>query len=87
MIMSHEVPEQHIRLPDKAIAALLGISLDEYLALSHKPLQEFRDMSGRIIEFYMHVSPNNDQKVLNKLKIDHSNFVRFRPEEVYRFYA
>ena len=41
------VPEQNIRLPDSAIAQLLGLSLNEYHKLSHMPLEDFRDIDAR----------------------------------------
>lgn len=80
------VPEQNIRLPDSAIAQLLGLSLNEYHKLSHMPLEDFRDIEGRIISFSMHISPNNDQDLLQKLNLDRSNFVRFKAEEVLSYY-
>lgn len=80
------VPEQNIRLPDSAIARLLGLSLDEYHKLSHKPMEDFRDSEGKVIAFQMHISPNNDQNILDKLNLDHSNFVRFKAEEVFAYY-
>lgn len=80
------VPEQNIRLPDSAIAQLLGLSLDEYHKLNHKPMEDTRDKEGKIIAFHMHISPNNDKNILDKLNLDHSNFVRFKAEEVYSYY-
>lgn len=80
------VPEQQIRLPDSAIAQLLGLSLGEYHKLSHRPMEDFKDMEGRVIAFFMHISPNNDKDILAKLKLDHSNFVRFKAEEVFSYY-
>lgn len=80
------IPEQHIRLPDSAIAQLLGLSLTEYHKLSHRPMEDFRDIEGRIIAFSMHISPNNDRDILAKLNLDRSNFVRFKAEEVFPYY-
>ncbi|PSK94619.1 hypothetical protein [Taibaiella chishuiensis] len=80
------VPEQQIRLPDSAIAQLLGLSLGEYHKLSHRPMEDFKDIEGRVIAFFMHISPNNDKDILAKLKLDHSNFVRFKAEEVFSYY-
>lgn len=80
------IPEQNIRLPDSAIAQLLGLSLTEYHKLSHKPMEDFRDVEGRVIAFHMHISPNNDKDILDKLKLDHSNFVRFKAEDVFPYY-
>lgn len=87
MERENTVPEFRIRLPDKAIAALLGLSLTEYLLLSHRPIEAFTDINGNIIEFYIHVSSNNNPGILQKLNMDKSNFVRFAPEEVYRMYV
>lgn len=82
-----EVPEYRIRLPESAIANLMGLALTEYLALSHKPLEAFKDITGKIVEFYIHVSSNNDPKILDKLNLDSSNFVRFKPEMIYGSYV
>lgn len=87
MERKEEVPEFRIRLPDQVIAGLLGLTLTEYLLLSHKPIEAFTDLNGNITEFYIHVSANNSPDVLKKLKLDKSNFVRFRPEEVYQMYV
>lgn len=82
-----EIREQEVRLSDKAMAELLGLSHSEYLALSHRPIEALEDMNGKVLEFYIHVSPNNEPHILNKLNIDRNNFVRFKPEEVYSYYA
>jgi hypothetical protein len=85
MYVERGISEQknQLRLSDKAMAALLGLSLSEYLILSHRPLEAFEDINGNVLEFYIHVSPNNEAHILNKLKIDRNNFVRFTPEEIY----
>lgn len=87
MYTERGTPEQMIRLSDKAMAALLGLSHSEYLSLSHRPIEMLEDINGNVLEFYIHISPNNEQHILNKLKIDRNNFVRFTPEEVYNHYA
>ena len=81
-----EISEQkkQVWLSDSAMATLLGLSLNEYLKLSHRPIEALEDINGNVLEFYIHVSPNNEPGILGKLKIDRSNFVRFTPEEVYR---
>ncbi len=81
------IPEYRVRLPDIEIARLLGISITDYVNLSHRPLEAFTDTQGNVIEFYIHVSSNNDPRLLSKLNLDKSNFVRFKPEEVYSRYV
>jgi len=66
------------------MAQLLGISVGEYLKLDHRPLQAYYSPDGKLNEFFIYVSPHNDPRVLNKMLVDKSNFVRFRPEEIYR---
>lgn len=75
--------KNQVWLSDRAMAGLLGLSLNEYLTLSHRPIEALEDINGNVLEFYIHVSPNNEPDVLGKLKIDRNNFVRFTPEEVY----
>jgi hypothetical protein len=87
MKRDEKVPEFRIRLPDKAIASLLGLTLSEYLLLSHKPIEAFTDINGEVTEFYIQVSPNNDPDILEKLPLDKSGFVRFKPPEVYALYV
>lgn len=87
MYNKNEIREQEVRLSDKAMAELLGLSYNEYLALSHRPIEALEDINGKVVEFYIHVSPNNEPHILNKLNIDRNNFVRFKPEEVYSHYA
>jgi hypothetical protein len=82
-----EIREQEIRLSDKAMAELLGLSHNEYLTLSHRPIEALEDINGNVLAFYIHISPNNKPHILNKLKIDRNNFVRFKPDEVYSHYA
>jgi hypothetical protein len=82
-----QVSEHQVRLTDQSIASLLGISLEEYLSLSHKPIQAYTDINGEVTEFYIHVSTNNNPRILSKLNLDKSNFIRFKPEEVYRMYV
>jgi hypothetical protein len=89
MYIEREISEEKNRLwlTNKAMAALLGLSLTEYHTLSHRPLEALGDMNGNVLEFYIHISPNNKPHILNKLKIDRNNFVRFTPEEVYNHSA
>jgi hypothetical protein len=74
--------EYRSRLPDWLIARLLGLGLKEYLNLAHRGLQEFKDLNGNVVEYYIHISSNNDPAVLGRLNIDRSNFARFRPEQI-----
>ena len=78
------IPDYRAKLNEKAMAKLLGITVAEYQSLSHKPIEAYTDISGNITEFYIHVSTNNDPGLLSKLHRDESNFIRFKPEEVYR---
>lgn len=70
------------KLSDESIVKILGITLEEYKTLSHKPLKAFLDLRGNIREYYMQISTNNNPEVLKKLSIDKRNLVRFRPEDV-----
>ncbi len=70
------------KLSDESIVKILGITLEEYKALSHKPLKTFLDLQGNIREYYIQVSTNNDPEVLKKLSMDKRNLVRFKPEDV-----
>lgn len=72
------------QLTKEAIAGLLKIPVTEYHHLSHKPLQAFCDLKGKVIEFYIHISSNNHPQILNKLQLDKRNFVCFLPEQVYK---
>jgi hypothetical protein len=87
MYAERETPEQKIHLSDQAMASLLGLSHSEYLTLSHRPMEALEDINGKVLEFYIHISPNNEPHILNKLKIDRNNLVRFKPEEVHSHYA
>lgn len=84
---THVTPDYKVRLTDKAIARLLGITMDEYHILSHRPIEANTDIKGEITEFYIHISSNNTPELLSKLNCDASNFVRFKPEEVYALYV
>jgi len=81
------IPEYRIRLTDASIATLLGISVEEFHSLNHRPIEAYEDENGNIMEFYILVSSNNDPDLLSKLNSDSSNFIRFKPEDVYRLYV
>jgi hypothetical protein len=83
MYLERKTREQEIRLPDKAMAALLGLSLGEYQTLSHRPLEILEDIHGNVLEYHIHISPNNEPHILNKLKVDRNNIIRLKPEEVH----
>lgn len=87
MFTKPDVPEYRVRLTDFAIAKLLGVSLEEYGQLNHRPIEAFTDPQGNITEFYIRVSTNNSSRLLNKLNLDKSNFVRFNPEQVFKMYV
>ena len=82
MLTRQESAEQKIRLPDKAMAHLLGISVAEYQHLSHKPLQASKDAKGNIIEFFMQISNNNVPEVMAKISPGIGNIVWFDRHEV-----
>lgn len=83
MYLERKIREHEIRLPDKAMAALLGLSLSEYHSLSHRPMETLEDIHGNVLEYYIHISPNNEPYILNKLRIDRNNMVKLKPEEVH----
>jgi len=75
------------RIPDHAIAKLLGLSLEEYHNLNHLPLEAETDSTGEVIGFKMRVSSGNSQNLLSKLNVDKNFIVKLRPEQVYRYYG
>jgi hypothetical protein len=81
------IPEFKLRLTDFAIARLLGLSINDFHALSHRPIEAETNASGKIVEFYIQVSSNNSPRLLSQLQLDKNNYVRFKPEEVYKLYA
>jgi hypothetical protein len=83
MYLERKIREQEIRLPDKAMAALLGLSPGEYQSLSHRPLETLEDIHGNVLEYHIHISPNNEPHILNKLRVDRNNIVKLKPEEVH----
>lgn len=83
----NEVAEHKLRLPEQALAKLLGISLPEYRKLSHKPLKPSIDLKGNIVEFYMQISNNNEQDVLTKINPSIGNIVWFSRQEVEQHYV
>ncbi|WP_118951608.1 hypothetical protein [Taibaiella helva] len=87
MRTKQEFAEQKIRLPDHALAHLLGLSLSEYKHLSHKPLKASKDSRGNIIEFYMQISNNNNPEVMAKIGLDLNNIVWFERDEVESCYT
>lgn len=87
MNIRHEVAEDKIRLPEQALAKLLGISLAEYRKLSHKPLKASKDMKGNIVEFYMQISNNNEQSVIAKINPSVGNIAWFTRQQVERHYV
>jgi hypothetical protein len=72
-------------LTDKAIAKLLGITLEEYGLLLHRPLEAFVDDVGNVIAFYIRFSTNNNRRLLEKLDIDKNHMVTFKPEQIYKY--
>ncbi len=68
--------------PEGKLATLLGLSIGEYHELNHRGLMELTDISGKIIEYYIHVNSNNKTGILSKLNMDQYGYIRFKPEEV-----
>jgi hypothetical protein len=81
-----QLPTEHAgfrrRTPDRRIAKLLGLSIKEYLHLSHSGLREITNSSNKVIQYYLEVSPNNQPEVLRKLKLNKNNIIYFDPEKV-----
>jgi hypothetical protein len=72
-------------LTGEVTAKLLGITLEEYRMLIHRPLEAFVDDKGNVIAFYIRFSTNNNERLLEKLDIDKNYIVTFKPEQVYKF--
>ena len=83
-VVHHSETQYGSRLTDKTIAELLGISLDDYRMLVHLPLEALVDNVGAVIAFCLRFSTNNNKRLLEKLNIDKSYTVTFRPEQIYR---
>jgi hypothetical protein len=81
------IPEFKLRLTDFAIARLLGLSIEDFHRLNHRPIEANTDADGKIVEFYIQISTNNSSTLLSKLRLDKNNFVRFKPDEVYKLYT
>jgi hypothetical protein len=72
-----------LQTKDRRMATLLNLSLKEYEELKHYPLYPFWDKaSGKVLEYYIYIKPSNHPDLLKKLKVDSSNFIRFKPEFV-----
>lgn len=65
---------------DQIIASMLGITLNEYNELSHGGLKEVRDMNGKILYYYMEVSPLNPESILRKLNMSKSRIIFLPPD-------
>lgn len=81
--MKYQVPEFQ-RIPDSAIAKLLGLSLEEYHKLSHLPIEPEEGPNGEIIAFHMRISSGNNPSLLSKLRLDKNHVVKFKPDEVFK---
>lgn len=64
------------------LAKLLGLSIKEYKELKHSPLMDIKNHNGVIIEYFIHVSPQNRPELLEKVGIKDSNFLRFSVKEI-----
>jgi hypothetical protein len=68
---------------DMDLSPLLGISLEEYAHLIHQPLYQYKNEHGAITEFFMFISPANRPELLQKIKTEQGNCVRFRPQDIF----
>jgi hypothetical protein len=66
----HSETTYAVILTDEAIAKLLGITLEEYQTLTHRPLEALVDDQGNVTAFCMRFSTNNNERLLSKLNID-----------------
>lgn len=67
--------------PASKIAKLLGINMDDYADLVHHNFKEIKDEKGKVIEYQMRVSLNNNRKLLEKLDIDERYIIKFKVAE------
>jgi hypothetical protein len=68
---------------DIDLSPLLGISKLDYEHLIHSPLYHYKNEHGAIIEFFMYISPFNNENLLRKIKRNNYNVATFIPSEVF----
>jgi hypothetical protein len=66
------------------VAQLLGLTLKEYLDLSHSGLREVRDFNDTVLYYYIVVSPLNAETTLAKLKMTKSRIIYLPPDYMSR---
>jgi len=67
---------------ERRMAALLGISEEEFSSLSHSGLRDLTDSYGVVYKYYIQFSPNNDARLLERLNLGRSNTIYFTPEQL-----
>jgi len=72
------------RFSMRKMAALLGISEQEFETLSHTGVRDLKDSYGIVYKHYIQFSPNNDQQLLDKMNLNRSNTVYFTPDQIRR---
>jgi hypothetical protein len=71
------------KFSDIDLSPLLAISKPEYENLIHSPLYHYKNENGDITEFFMHISPFNNDRILNKIRKNQYNMVVFDPSEIF----
>ena len=72
---------------EKGFAKLLNLTVDEYRKLRHAPLIAEVNVMGAIIGYFMHISPNNETHLLEKIILfKKSNFIWFSVNQVSSIY-
>ncbi len=69
----------------KFLARLLKLEPEEYKKLRHGPLLSHKNNHGEVLQYYMHISPDNSEELLQKLGICEINFKVFSPKEVEKY--
>lgn len=68
---------------DIDLSSLLGLNALEYEHLIHSPLYHYKNEKGAIIEFFMYISPFNNESILKKVRRNKYNVATFSPTEVF----
>ncbi len=67
---------------ERRMAALLGISEEEFSRLSHSGLRNLTDSYGVVYKYYIRFSPNNDTELLERLNLNRSQTIYFTPDQL-----
>lgn len=70
--------------PAAKMASMLAITVDDYNDLKHGGLKAVRNEAGKITEYVLQVSSNNQARLLEKLDVDAENRIKFKPDYVDR---